>query len=594
MEKMKLPELSEEHNDLFEMMVQNGKKTEHFQEGYQLMLEDPTEYQVILDYLQNNGYVSRSSEPGEPGEPGEPVDICGRTMSNALEILCPVEMKNPFKMAKKVSIATWKEFSASLLESNISDSDLFIRLFPNIMKRFATQEDFDSLFQHPKFVSEENKSPLQGFLVKKLLILIVEKFPQRSEQIFSKYGRKPFVPLPFVYKQITGDGFKIPIQCFRYLLNNKSPNIVSFGGSSIGKSKLLNLMFEKLRFTVSVPGWVDDVHDGIEVICSSSNFCSGWNMFDVQLDMSSHSTEDLLALFKVFPRTTFFLIHIKNDEDKKKVPREVSKYHSMLKSLGFDTPECCLFLFRDLSSMKDIDLRTKTVLKKLKLSQICVTIPMIAERSPAFKFQLSHLRNLLMRKMEKLDEEKYGSKFKTFEDNCIKVKNSLISEKIEVLVDISTSEFQHRIASLLNAEKISVEVSDRFFRALRIRKEIMQLKEEEKNIVKKNCTLKEKVSELTKIVNKIKEKNDSYIQLQPHPLVIEYEKCFTSCNSNLIKAFSSELEIWQEPIIAPFKEERLNLKKKVTSLVSEIEEFTEELEQYQGKKDTDNQNSRIG
>lgn len=374
----------------------------------ELILKSQEELKLDLPY-ENVKSQSKSNFPSEKNEgfqnPIKKTEILEENIQHQkkdytqineafLTLLDPKENKITKEDFCKLTKEMWgdveRNMSEWMVNKNKRNSTLFPILFPNIIRRLSTGEDFSTICQHKAFTSDEDSS-LYGFNQKCFLIFLFESFPDFNFRLANLYSKIPGKPIPFLYFSPLSNSLKINLKAFSQILAADRPSLISLGDGNIGKSHLLNLVF----FTDFEENNDSVVHTSVDTVFSTEEFQIGMNIFDLQSDFLKNQSY-FLPFLNIYGDNAWIILQV--SAQNKNWFQDLEEIISILKIKVSIFESQLLIFIRDWTAKKKDNAINENFQKKiniLKINEERVFYVPISKNDDNFKSKINELRRNL-------------------------------------------------------------------------------------------------------------------------------------------------------------------------------------------------------
>ena len=471
-----------------------------------------------------------------------------------------------------------KENKKSKADNN-NKSSIFRLMFPNIMSRLSSGEDFSTLCQHKLFTDDED-FPLYGFSEKHMLVFLLENFENFNSRLANSYSKIPGKPLPILYFCPIGKNpnFKINLKAYNRVLAVDRPYLISLGQPKIGKSQILNLLF----FTSFEENNENLLHISADVAFSTEEFQLGMNIFDLQNDFLKY--KDLfLCLLKIIARDAWIVVQISAESKE-----AIDYLKSTIKILTLEAlikPEQIIVFVKNWEK-KNVSQEFESNLKSLISQKNRIFNILKFKDDGIFKSKLSELRrNLCQEIFGNAKERRKPLNMEIMDSN--QNKYWILEENARIIPEISIDVFPENFkmfsmqiqkglqieTSIFKKEKNKkIDLHSVFFKSMTMRRQFDKIsKDFVYGLEYKQKSVKEKLKisdERKKIMDNLSHEMKN---ANAHELVLRYDELIRTNNVVLRTEFENILFNWQEPLIAPYLKQRLVLKKKNQELQSAID-----------------------
>ncbi|CAF4833807.1 unnamed protein product, partial [Rotaria sp. Silwood1] len=433
--------------------------------------------------------------------------------------------------------------------------------------------------------------PVYGTDYKTILVCMIERYGNHQIYLVSLL-KKLGIALPFAYKWIVGNElvFKIPLRAYSHCLSIDCPVIISLGSNSIGKSTLLNKIFN----TQFITNKVGRINVGIDVIFSTPEFSCGFTIFDVH-DHAYQQQKFLKVFCSMLPIKNCWILLQSTSID------ETNTIFKMLQSFNFDSHQIICI-------MRDCRRLTKEQGEKLRQNEVqhILSICKIEHDNPEFNSNLVALRENLFTLIgigEKSAKLPNNGSFREEDYNVyIEIENKICEQRYDdiyiAIQDKETRNFSIHIDELLrNIDRNMTNLQSFLFKHIEANNKIQDERRQKAKLIGRDT--EQKAVQLSKIDEKITELSRTKASIMPSNLVLEYNKLFIKQKFNLIIEMDRRVCAWQSPILSPLFKKRndilnelkicqmtiqeLKTKGKHSEKLKEAERLLEELEKQKAK-----------
>ncbi|UJR18637.1 hypothetical protein I4U23_005545 [Adineta vaga] len=421
---------------------------------------------------------------------------------------------------------------------------------------------------------------------KTIIVCMIERYKNHQTYIISLL-KKLSIALPFAYEWIINNKlmYKIPLRAYSYCLSTDCPIVISLGSNSIGKSTLLNKIFN----TQFITNKVGRINGGIDAIFSTPEFSCGFTIFDVHGHVPQ--LENLLKIFCyilpmkncwIFLQTTSF--------------EETNMIFKILKSFSFDDNQI-ICIMRDYRRLTN---EHKEKLQQKKTEHI-LSICKIEHGNPEFDSNLVTLREKLFTLIgigEKTAKLPNNGKLREEDYNVyIEIENKVYSQQFDTVYfdiqDEQTKKFSIHIDKLLKSiDRNMRNLQSYLFKHIEANNKIQEERRKKAKLIGKDS--EEKAVTLSLIDQSINQLAKNKALIVPSDLVLEYNKIFIEQKFDCIIEMDKRVCAWQNPILSPLFKQRnaildklkiyqtkiqtLEMQNKNSAELTEAKRFKEELE----------------
>ncbi|CAF3914672.1 unnamed protein product [Rotaria sp. Silwood1] len=390
--------------------------------------------------------------------------------------------------------------------------------------------------------------PVYGTDYKTILVCMIERYGNHQIYLVSLL-KKLGIALPFAYKWIVGNElvFKIPLRAYSHCLSIDCPVIISLGSNSIGKSTLLNKIFN----TQFITNKVGRINVGIDVIFSTPEFSCGFTIFDVH-DHAYQQQKFLKVFCSMLPIKNCWILLQSTSID------ETNTIFKMLQSFNFDSHQIICI-------MRDCRRLTKEQGEKLRQNEVqhILSICKIEHDNPEFNSNLVALRENLFTLIgigEKSAKLPNNGSFREEDYNVyIEIENKICEQRYDdiyiAIQDKETRNFSIHIDELLrNIDRNMTNLQSFLFKHIEANNKIQDERRQKAKLIGRDT--EQKAVQLSKIDEKITELSRTKASIMPSNLVLEYNKLFIKQKFNLIIEMDRRVCAWQSPILSPLFKKR--------------------------------------
>ncbi|CAF3689900.1 unnamed protein product [Rotaria socialis] len=457
--------------------------------------------------------------------------------------------------------------------NNSNGKSLIDVMMPFIINKLKKGIDLSGLCTSEIFW--DDRLPVYGTDYKTILVCMIERY--KNHQIyFVSLLKKLGIALPFAYQWII-DGalkFKIPLRAYSHCLSVDCPIIISLGSNSIGKSALLNKIFN----TQFITNKVAKINGGIDVIFSTPEFSSGFTIFDVH--DHAHQQQNLLKVFcSMLPiKNCWILLQSASFN-------ETNTMFKMLQSFNFIDYQiiCIMRDYRRLTNEQEEQLRQYGIRHFLSICKIEHDNPeinsnLVTLREKLFKLTGIGEKSAKLPNNATVREEDYNV-YLEIESKASQQKYDDIYIAIQ---DKETRDSSIYIDQLLrNIDKDKDNLQSFLFKHIQANNTIQGQRRSKAALIGKDT--EQKAIQLSKIDGKIIEYSRAKASTMPSDLVLEYNKLFIKKKFNLIIEMDRRVCAWQSPILSPLFKKRNEILNKLKSCQATIQEL----------KTKDNQSAKL-